>query len=130
MQADASTSTGWRGKDQVRWYEYRIAAALATLTQGRNILTSESPGSRNGEGSVFNLEAATAECDAEGKTVVKDYVSTGRTPTTRNPAARCTATVMSIRVTVVARESNCKVNTICVAPKLEKKSGSVFFLSP
>jgi hypothetical protein len=44
------------------------------------------PKNRSGEyeRSVFNLEAVTAKkCDGEGKSVVKDYVSTGRTYTTR-----------------------------------------------
>jgi hypothetical protein len=41
-------------------------------------------GVENIERSVFNLEAVTAKkCDGEGKSVVKDYVSTGRTYTTR-----------------------------------------------
>jgi hypothetical protein len=36
------------------------------------------------EGSVFNLEAVTAKkCDEEGKSVVKVYVSTGKTYTDR-----------------------------------------------
>ena len=36
------------------------------------------------KGSVFNLEAVTAKkCDEEGKSVVKVYVSTGRTYTNR-----------------------------------------------
>src|ERR1700678_4397461 len=44
----------------------------------------EKRGGENIERSVFNLEAVTAKkCDEEGKSVVKDHVSTGRTYTTR-----------------------------------------------
>ena len=47
-------------------------------------LTPKKPGVENIERSVFNLEAVTAKKrDEEGKSVVKDYVSTGRTYTTR-----------------------------------------------
>jgi hypothetical protein len=48
------------------------------------------------------------ESDREGKTVVKNYVSTGKTFTTA--AARCTGMAMAFRVTIAARESNCKMN--------------------
>jgi hypothetical protein len=47
-------------------------------------LTPKNRGGENIERSVFNLEAVTAKkYDEEGKSVVKNYVSTGRTYTTR-----------------------------------------------
>ncbi len=58
------------------------------------------------ESSTWKLTSR--ECDREGKTVVKTYVSTGKTFTTA--AARCTGTEMSFRVTIAAHESNCKMN--------------------
>jgi hypothetical protein len=50
---------------------------------------------RNGERSIFNLEAGTTE-NTTKEDVVKGYVSTGRTFTTRNPAGRCTRTETSL----------------------------------
>jgi len=56
---------------------------LAIYTTEKH-LTPETLGGENIERSVFNLEAVTAKkCDEEGKSVVNDYVSTGRTYTTR-----------------------------------------------
>ena len=55
---------------------------VPTLVTHPKKLTPEKRGDI--EGSVFNLEAVTAKkCDEEGKSVVNDYVSTGRTYTTR-----------------------------------------------
>jgi hypothetical protein len=60
-----------------------FAPALAiSLTEKH--LTPKHRGGEDIERSVFNLEAVTAKkCDEEGKSVVKDHVSTGRTYTTR-----------------------------------------------
>ena len=57
--------------------------ALAMRTAAKH-LTPEKRGGENIERSVFNLEAVTAKkCDEEGKSVLKVYVSTGRTYTNR-----------------------------------------------
>jgi hypothetical protein len=57
--------------------------ALAIYTPEK-YLTPEKRGGENIERSVFNLEAVTAKkCDEEGQSVVKVYVSTGRTYTNR-----------------------------------------------
>ena len=63
------------------------------------------------ERSVFNLEAVTARCDKEGKSVVMDYVSTRRTYTTRTHATGSSGTETNFRVTVAAHESNCKITS-------------------
>jgi hypothetical protein len=61
-----------------------FAPALAMYTTGKH-LTPKNRGGENIERSVFNLEAVTAKkCDEEGESVVKDYVSTWRTYTTRS----------------------------------------------
>jgi hypothetical protein len=67
-----------------------LGAAGCFRAGARHVHHSKTPypqkhrGGENIERSVFNLEAVTAKkCDEEGTTVVKDYVSTGRTYTTR-----------------------------------------------
>ena len=65
------------------------------------------------ERSVFNLDAVTAnKCDKGGKSVVKDYVSTERTYTTRTHATGCSGTETNFRVSVAAHESNCKITSL------------------
>jgi hypothetical protein len=55
---------------------------VPTLVTHPKKLTPEKRGDI--EGSVFNLEAVTAKkCDEEGNSIVKVYVSTGRTYTSR-----------------------------------------------
>jgi hypothetical protein len=86
--------------------------AGARLVQHVNTLPRKNRGGENIERSVFNLEDVTAKkCDKEGKSVVKDYVSTVRTYTTRTRATWCLGTEMNFRVTVAAHESNCKITS-------------------
>jgi hypothetical protein len=83
-----------------------IATALAAFTQGNQ------PWGKSGVEKRRSVSLQPGSChsreyDEEG--VVKDYVSTGRTSTTRNPAKHCTGTETNFRVTVAAHESNCKM---------------------
>jgi hypothetical protein len=87
-------------------------APLLAMYITRKHLAPQNRGGENIERSVFNLEAVTAKkCDEEGKPVVKDYVSTGRTYTTRTHATGCSGTETNLRVTVAAHESNCKITS-------------------
>ena len=82
-----------------------IATALADFTQAKQPWKSGVEKRR-----TIRLQPGSCdsrECDEEG--VVKEYVSTGRTSTTRNPAERCTGTETNFRVTVAAHESNSKM---------------------
>jgi hypothetical protein len=61
-----------------------FAPLLAVYTTGIH-LNPQKRGGENIERSVFNVEAVTVKKrDEEGESVVKDYVSTGRTYTTRS----------------------------------------------
>jgi hypothetical protein len=94
----------------MRSYRNGITGALATLPRNTSFpckIRSE------GKKGVLSLQLGSCQkikCDEEGATGVKTYVSTGRTFTTRNLAARCTGTAMKTRLTVVGHESNCKMS--------------------